>query len=48
MIYYYREHPEKLVWAITEYKRLHKIHKKDELYLVDLLKKQKRVAGLFF
>lgn len=35
---YYGDSPEKLVTAIKEYKQKHKSHKKDELYLADLLK----------
>ena len=35
---YYGGKPEKLVSAIREYKRTHGAHKKDELYLADLLK----------
>lgn len=35
---YYGDTPEKLVAAIKEYKQKHKSHKKDELYLADLLK----------
>ena len=36
---YYGERPQMLVDAIREYKRLRKSHKRDELYLADLLKK---------
>ena len=35
---YYRTDPDKLVQAIKEYKRIKGAHKKDELYLADLLK----------
>ena len=35
---YYGDSPEKLVSAIKVYKQKHKTHKKDELYLADLLK----------
>ena len=35
---YYGDSPEKLVAAIKEYKQKHSSHKKDELYLADLLK----------
>lgn len=34
----YYEDADKLVWAIKEYYRLHKSHKKDERYLAELLK----------
>ena len=35
---YYGERPEVLLSAIREYKRIRKSHKRDELYLADLLK----------
>ncbi|MBQ5988459.1 MAG: GNAT family acetyltransferase [Oscillospiraceae bacterium] len=35
---YYGDSPEKLVAAIKEYKQKHSSHKKDELYLADILK----------
>lgn len=35
---YYGSDPDKLVEAIKEYKRIKGKHKKDELYLADLLK----------
>jgi len=35
---YYGGDCGKLVRAIREYKRVHGVHKKDELYLADLLK----------
>lgn len=35
---YYDRAPDKLVDAIIEYKRIHKTHDKDQLYLADLLK----------
>lgn len=35
---YYSSRPELLVETIREYKRVHGAHKKDELYLADLLK----------
>ena len=35
---YFRRTPDKLVDAIREYRRVHKTHKKDQLYLADLLR----------